>query len=151
MKFEITARRDGISHRTFTVDAPDIDDAARDATEMVYHDEAVVQVRDETFHEADTVFEDADSHNRRVEPKRGHVTLIDDEADLEVKVGDLIVFDPTGRDLPHCFEVGIVIDIDEEAAEQLGTAKVWPTVRLNSADEKTGELFVVTRAKAVLA
>lgn len=66
------------------------------------------------------------------------VTLTDDDCELAVTIGTYIVFDPTGRDLNDCLEVGRVV------GREIGTTT--PVVRLNG----SSETVAVDRVKTVL-
>lgn len=65
------------------------------------------------------------------------VYLPDSDANLAVKVGDYVVFDPTGRDLNDCLVVGSVISIADNVAHVL----------INGSEE----IHTVDRVKTVLA
>jgi hypothetical protein len=80
------------------------------------------------------------------EEETGRVRLIGDDVWMPVSVGDVVVFDPTGRDLAYCMAVGVVTEFDPEA-----TGDDWtPLVRINSGDHQEGEIVAVRRVKAVL-
>lgn len=71
------------------------------------------------------------------------VILTDDEAELAVKVGDALVFDPTGRDLGgEHLVVGVVVSVDEDEDEPA------PLVVVNVM--KPRQTMLVRRVKAVL-
>lgn len=64
-------------------------------------------------------------------------------------IGSYVVFDPTGRDLPDCYEVGRVESVrwdDADDGNPDGTPRPILTVITNG----TAEAFAVTTAAVVL-
>jgi hypothetical protein len=68
-------------------------------------------------------------------------------------VGSWVVVDPTGRDLPECFEVGRVESVrwdDSDDGNEAGDPRPLLTVRLNTFGDEGDNVIAVTHVEQVL-